>query len=233
MKERYKKLIVFCLWGTEEMYLLGAMYNLLLARKHYPDYICRYYIDEEVDHTIINTLDKAGAEVCVRQHVEHNLGMFWRFEPFWDNEVEIMLSRDTDSRISRREAAMVYEWEISGKAFHIIRDHPQHGIPILGGTFGARVEEIPNMLQMVDEWLITKKPRENNPRGRYHNFDQQFLDRMVWPKIKHDNMCHDNYFKFIGQRGNYTERPNNEFIGMTYGVCKEEKQQIKKELGYG
>jgi len=44
-----------------------------------------------------------------------------------------MASRDLDSRVNSREAAAVKEWLNSeDKAFHFMRDHPAHGIEILG-----------------------------------------------------------------------------------------------------
>ena len=44
-----------------------------------------------------------------------------------DPSVEVMVSRDLDSRISSREQAVVEEWlDQSNLPFHIIRDHPGH-----------------------------------------------------------------------------------------------------------
>ena len=44
-----------------------------------------------------------------------------------DPSVDVMVSRDLDSRISSREQVVVVEWlEQSNLPFHIIRDHPGH-----------------------------------------------------------------------------------------------------------
>ena len=51
------------------------------------------------------------------------------------------LCRDLDSRFSKREAAAVGEWLQSSAAIHVMRDHPQHGAPLLGGLWGARVTD--------------------------------------------------------------------------------------------
>ena len=50
----------------------------------------------------------------------------WRFETIDDPDVEINMSRDTDTRILLREKLAVDEWLASGKTFHIMRDHPHH-----------------------------------------------------------------------------------------------------------
>ena len=48
-----------------------------------------------------------------------------------------MLSRDLDSRPTRREVAAVEEWLDSSKAVHIMRDHPSHKAAIMAGMWGA------------------------------------------------------------------------------------------------
>ena len=52
-----------------------------------------------------------------------------------DPQVSHMVSRDLDSLLNDREGAAVQEWLKSDKAFHFMRDHPAHGIEILGEIF--------------------------------------------------------------------------------------------------
>ena len=59
--------------------------------------------------------------------------MNWRYLPMLDQHVDRMLARDTDSEINSREAAAVYEWLESNYTFHVMRDHPAHNKPIMGG----------------------------------------------------------------------------------------------------
>ena len=47
--------------------------------------------------------------------------MIWRFIPTLDPQVDIMLSRDLDSRYSWRETAAVEEWLESGEVIHSMR----------------------------------------------------------------------------------------------------------------
>ena len=47
--------------------------------------------------------------------------MMWRFEAIDNQDVEIMMSRDTDTRILPREVKAVEEWINSNKIFHIMR----------------------------------------------------------------------------------------------------------------
>ena len=53
-------------------------------------------------------------------------------------QVDVLLSRDLDSRLSPREVSAVEEWMNTSievekdKPFHVMRDHPDHGAVMLG-----------------------------------------------------------------------------------------------------
>ncbi len=49
-----------------------------------------------------------------------------------DPQVDIYFSRDLDSVISDREVEAVKEFLASQAAVHVMRDHPGHGIGMLG-----------------------------------------------------------------------------------------------------
>ena len=81
--------------------------------------------------------------------------MTWRFLPLSDPTVDIMVSRDLDSRylypcpilaneglprLTAREQAAVEEWLKSNLPFHSMRDNLHHGVEILGGMWGARLD---------------------------------------------------------------------------------------------
>ena len=50
----------------------------------------------------------------------------------------MFVSRDLDSRLSAREAAAVKEWrEKSNYTIHSMRDHPGHGVGLVGASWDA------------------------------------------------------------------------------------------------
>ena len=52
--------------------------------------------------------------------------------------MDVLVSRDLDSRINAREAAAVKEWrEDSDLPIHSMRDNPGHGIGLVGASWGA------------------------------------------------------------------------------------------------
>ena len=52
--------------------------------------------------------------------------------------MDILLSRDLDSRITFRELAAVQEWLTTpDKSIHAMRDNPAHNIGLLGASWGT------------------------------------------------------------------------------------------------
>ena len=124
-----KKVISFSLYGNNPKYTLGAIKNmdLHLNQEIYKDWVLRFYINNTVPKKIIDELKSKHAEIInMDNSYLNNFGMFWRFIILEDNNVDIFIVRDVDSRISKREENAVNEWIMSDKQIHIIRDHPHH-----------------------------------------------------------------------------------------------------------
>ena len=55
-----------------------------------------------------------------------------------DTQVDVFACRDLDSQFSAREAAAVREWrEHSNLTIHSMRDHPGHGVGMVGASWGT------------------------------------------------------------------------------------------------
>ena len=80
-------------------------------------------------------------------------GMYWRFLPIEDKNVDLFIVRDVDSRINNREEEAVNEWIQSDKILHVMRDHPHHYYKILGGMWGFKNSHNINFQNMLDNFL--------------------------------------------------------------------------------
>jgi hypothetical protein len=221
-----KKVISFSLWGNQPKYTIGAIRNVELAKKFYPDYECWFYIHEEsVPQPIIKELQSHdNVKIIFRKgRIQRTKPLMWRFEPIDDPEVEIMISRDADSRIYLREKLAVDEWLESGKLFHIMRDHPYHSYQVQAGMFGARKNpNIPSWIELINKYEHTS-----------HNYyDQFFLRDIIYPIIKPDSLVHaqfniysnenakrfpidyDDEYHFVGEYVYENESRNHEHIGV-------------------
>ncbi|UCC20627.1 MAG: hypothetical protein JSV62_04885 [Promethearchaeota archaeon] len=204
-----KKIISFSLWGNNFRYTGGAIQNAELAKIYYPDWTCRFYIGNSTSSGIIHKLSKfTNVEIIEMQEDEDWTSSFWRFYALEDTQASIILLRDTDSRLGKREKWAVDEWIKSDKQFHIIRDHPYHsGFPIMAGMWGAKNCAIKNIKELIKNYKNL---------GNFYTTDQMFLADIVYPTIKNNCVVHDEFVEkkpFPILSGN---RNNAFFVGQAY-----------------
>ena len=181
-----KKIISFCLWGNNPKYTKGAIENADIASELYSSWICRYYVGKSTPTEILQELiARKNTEIFIMNEEGNWSGMFWRFFPASESDVEVMISRDTDSRLNLREKEAVDEWLSSDKGFHIMRDHPAHGTEILGGMWGAKKAVLPQMKDLIAEYS----------KGEFWQVDQNFLREKIYPLIKNNSCVHDEFFE--------------------------------------
>jgi len=205
-----KKVISFSLWGSNPDYNIGAVKNAKLAKIYYPDFECWFYIHKDtVPYEIIDSLLKLDNTVIIFKEGDLTSckPMMWRFEAIDNPIVEVMMCRDTDTRILLREKLAVDEWLNSNKLFHIMRDHPHHNFKILGGMFGTRKIPIINSWSSIMSTCV-QIPHKNN--------DQDFLSHYIYDIIKDNSLIHasfnsyeehtikfpieyDNEYRFVGE----------------------------------
>lgn len=203
-----KKIISFSLWGTNPMYNIGAIKNSELAKDIYPDWICRYYVGKSVPTEIIEKLNSFdNTEIILMDTDGDWTGMFWRFYPSSEDDVDIVIVRDCDSRLNEREKNAVDEWIKSDKGFHIMRDHPYHGTEILGGMWGSKKGTIFDMRLKIDNYV----------KGDFWQVDQYFLRDIIYPLIKNNCMVHDEFFDFnFNSKPFPSKREINRFVGQAF-----------------
>ena len=183
-----KKVISFSLWGDNPHYVVGALVNADIAKEQRKDWVCRFYVAPTVPKIAVDDLkSRENVEVVeMDEDISWN-GMFWRFYPAEDPDVDVMISRDTDSRLDVRDAAAVDEWLASDKDLHIMRDCCQHGWHICGGLWGARNGILSNIKSMIDDFHI--KDTFNK-----HGIDQMFLKDIVYQLFWERAFVHDDWF---------------------------------------
>tara|TARA_Y100000389_G_scaffold153040_1_gene153173 strand:- start:15476 stop:20974 length:5499 start_codon:yes stop_codon:yes gene_type:complete len=221
----------FCLYGRNATYIIGMKENILLGNKFFPEWEIRIYYNDTVPEKYIEEYKKMKANCILCKNIGLNKmnweGMFWRWFPLDDENVECWISRDADSRLSEREANIVKEWSQSGKTLHCIRDHRCHFNPIMGGLFGVnnksfhskyKFEKITDIISNLYKYY----------KERPYNVDQIFLNDKLWSLLKNDVMSHISN----GGRRIYDsdiQFPNaHQFIGKQYRLTDFHENIIKK-----
>jgi hypothetical protein len=221
-----KKIISFSLFGTNPKYTIGALKNAHLAAEIFPDWICRFYVGRST-YTALPRLIKLLEELSNVELVYMNeegdyASTFWRFYPCAEEDVSIMMSRDTDSRISYREKSAIDEFINSTFEFHVIRDHPFHlHHEILGGLFACKKGLLKNVMKDIEHY----------PKTDDYGIDQYFLRDLVYPKVKHVTLTHDEFqgFSLIKKK-----RVGHSFLGEIFDAednfIVEHRLKLKQNL---
>lgn len=224
---RAKHLISFSVWGNNPGYVRGAVENAKLQPIIYPGWKCRFYCDSKVPADSVKELMDLGSEVVMKPDSVDFSGLYWRFEPMFDDPtIDRFIVRDTDSRLNVREADAVQEWIESDLPFHIMRDNPAHNIEIMGGMWGSKAGIIPEFYQLYRQWMFDLKPDMQNPRGKFHGSDQAFLCQMIWPYIMACHIAHDERHSYTGHEKPFRVELNRDgYVGMIWS----EKDQDRVE----
>ena len=184
------KAVSFSLFGSQRIYLIGALRNAELYLKFFPGWQCIFYCEKEsVPTHIVTGLMERGARVRPYSRLEYPNGMFSRFLIADDPTVERFICRDVDSRPSQREVNAVNAWIESGRSCHIMRDHPYHATLIMGGLWGAKAGVLRNVEQSIKQFSRAKFVYN---RETQYGADQEFLIRHLWPKARNDSLIHDS-----------------------------------------
>jgi protein O-GlcNAc transferase len=199
-----KKIISFCLWGDNPVYTKGAIRNAELAKEIYPDWVCRFYVGKSTPTDIIQTLKGFNNTEVVEMGNDGDwTAMFWRFYPAGEEDVDVVIVRDCDSRLNNREKEAVDEWLNSDKGFHIMRDHPYHTTEILGGMWGSKKGITPNMKEQIETYV----------KGNFWQVDQNFLKDIIYPIVKNNSLVHDEFFD---KKPFPSNREKDRFVGQAF-----------------
>lgn len=194
--------VAFSLYGTNPKYVKGGLLNIDSYRTHFPGYVCRFYVAEDVGERTIGELKGAGAEVVIMaaRGIDATY-MFWRFLASEDLSKRRFLIRDIDSAASARERTFHDKWLATGKRWWILRDHYSHGMRMMGGMWGGHPVE----------GLITEALPALWRYGNCYNRDQMFLSDLVYPRIRHDAEVQDIIRRFQDEDVSLNEVDTSQF----------------------
>ena len=227
-----KKIISFSLWGQDPKYNIGAIRNAELAKIYYPGWICKFYVGYSVyaneDYTTIDQLEAmANVQVIHMSEPGDWKSMFWRFAPAGDDDCEVFISRDCDSRLGAREAIAVQEWLDGPHLVLSLGDHPYHFNPsqaLMGGMFGMKKNACPEMVDLIEQFI------DQYPDA--WQCDQDFLKDKIWPLVRHKVLAYSDLHSSC--KPFPIKRQGLEFVGKVFladgSTVIEHEQVLKLQL---
>jgi hypothetical protein len=196
-------IISFSLFGGNSKYCETAVLNCEEQPEIYPNWRCRFHVDDTVPADILQRIRQAGGDVTfVSPAMLDWPAPMWRFAALDDPHVRRVIFRDADSVISSREAGAVAEWIAEGQAFHAMRDSGSHTELLLAGLWGAKAGALPSMHALISDFLRASV-------ANAHFADQLFLRNYVWPYARRDILQHDSLFGF-GKARPFPEGPHRD-----------------------
>lgn len=197
------KIISISVWGDNPSYSIGAIKNSKIAKELFPDWICRIFVDKSVPTNYIDEMSTLSNVELAQVDDKSIFGAFWRFYSMFQSDDDIVISRDSDSRLSEREFRCIDEWIKSDKKFSIIRDHYSHyDWPILAGMWGMKGKLDDSILDLMEKYA----------QHHFYTSDQIFLKDVIWEKAKKDSLIHG----FLEIEWMMKSRNKDHFIGQGY-----------------
>lgn len=179
--------ISFSVWGTAPSYFYGLLDNCIIIKYKLPEFTCFVYHNNSLPKNIKDVLKQLGnVRLIPMNNTNDKRNTMWRFLPAFYKNVNIFLSRDTDSRIEPKEIKAICEWLKSDKNFHIIRNHPMHRRRILAGLWGCRNKILRPLLKNYLNY-ISKPYTANN-----WIVDEIFLETIIYPYVMKLNTVYVN-----------------------------------------
>lgn len=189
--DRTRNVIAFSLFGSNPRYCETAVLNVQVAAALFPQWVCRFYVDESVPKDVCSRLWNAGAQLvfATGEAWQGIPPLMWRFAVMDDPTVQRYLLRDADSLLSMREQAAVNAWLESGQWFHMMRDYYTHTELLLAGLLGG-------CAGVFDGVLAHMRAYAQAHTHEQRVVDQHFLRKCVWPTVRQSLLTHDSWFGF-------------------------------------
>lgn len=175
------KVISFCIYGSNEKYCRGLLENIKIIINKLCEFNIFIYVGNDVPESwikIYKMCDKV--KLFYTNRIGHD-NMISRFFAIDENNVDLMIVRDADSRIHDRDIWCIYNFINSKFGAHTIRDHPYHTTQIMGGLWGIKRDILKTPI--CELYMLYNK---NNITINEIQHDQYFLRDIIYNLIKNN-----------------------------------------------
>lgn len=171
------KVVSFCIFGNEKKYRQGLLENLNIISTYLTDYHIFIVAGNDVDQEYLQKLNHPFVTVIQKDYTGHELTLE-RFFIIDNKDVDIVFSRDSDSRITQRELWCIKQFENDKKFIHIIRDHKNHDQYIMAGMCGFNKINGRFPLCMIEMYKKFKQSFQKLEDLNKYGIDQLFLQNI-------------------------------------------------------
>lgn len=227
MNNYKRKIISFCVWGKSNLYNLGLLENAIQMPKVFPGWIMCVSYTPTANQKIINELSKfPWVEVELYNEPNHSKNTMLRFIPGMHPQNDVVIFRDADSRLLKRDYIAVMDWlNNTDKKVHLMRDHSANKFRIMAGLWGVREGIIakPEIVNKFYEYFT-------KPEFKKWTVDQVYLQKYIYPLIENTTCIHASFNQFESWALPFPkECPSRKygFCGQTFHYAPEACKKMK------
>lgn len=193
MKNYKRKIISFCVWGKSDLYNLGLLENALQMPKVFPGWIMHVVYTQTANKKVMDEISKfPWVEMEIYDEPNNSKNTMLRFLPGMHPHNDVVIFRDADSRLLKRDYMAVMDWlNNTNKKVHLMRDHSANKFRIMAGLWGVR-EGIIAKSEIVQKFYeyFTK------PEFKKWTVDQVYLQKYIYPLIEDTTYIHASFNNF-------------------------------------
>ncbi len=227
MNKYNRKLVSFCVWGNSDLYNLGLLENAIIMPKIFPGWIMHVVYTPTANQKIMDEISKfPWVEMEMFNEPNHSKNTMLRFIPGMHPQNDVVIFRDADSRLLKRDYLAVMNWlNNTNKKVHLMRDHSANKFRIMAGLWGVREGIIakPEIVQKFYDYY--KKPEFNK-----WTIDQVYLQKYIYPLIENTTCIHASFNQFESWALPFPkECPSRKygFCGQTFHYAPEACKKMK------
>ena len=178
--------------GDQAKQIYGVVRNIMLQPVFFPTWTVRIYLEQPsernqyryppIPSNVATKLSSLPVQLFYVTAKSRELDpSLWPILTIDDPSVNYLLVRKPTSRLSDRDAAMVHDWLDSGKALHVMRDHPDHcDSNIIAGLWGADTKQLREVVGGSIAPLLDDSLNETH-----------FLNQVCYLNLKGQILSHD------------------------------------------
>ena len=215
----------FCIYGNTKKYCQGLIHNLESINEKFPSFEIWIYYSTDVPSHYLRTYQLYKNVKLINAKTTHARMRIYRYFPIDDPKVDILFSRDADSRVNGRDEYVIRAFIKSPQKFHIVRDHPRHFIEIMAGMAGIKKGCISvNIQKIYSIWISTRYRIIDD-----YQTDQTFLSQILYPLIVNKALIHSSNNCFPNEYQTSIDYPSTStnFIGNIIRFDKEGKEEYE------
>jgi hypothetical protein len=193
MKNYKRKIISFCVWGKSDLYNLGLLENALQMPKVFPGWIMHVVYTQTANKKVMDEISKfPWVEMEIYDEPNNSKNTMLRFLPGMHPHNDVVIFRDADSRLLKRDYTAVMDWlNNTNKKVHLMRDHSANKFRIMAGLWGVREGIIakPDIVNKFYEYFM-------KPEFEKWTVDQVYLQKYIYPLIENISCVHASFNNF-------------------------------------